>query len=211
MARDEPKLLVAELLQTVARLVTSALSAPVWRRFAEFEQSVRILADKARAGEEVKLEVTYPPADIDVNALAKAIAFHAQMRDSVDSDRVVGMTIHVKKDDILVFEGGIEPVEVNRLHRIIGNATEAAERVKAYVDQQHKGVRDAAEIKDRVSRSAATRYASVLHASFESLLDLIGGKDFERRTPDWRQADEEITGAARQRAAEDNQEVSSNE
>ena len=105
--------------------------------------------------------------------------------------------------DELHFKGASEPVEVERLVRIIVNASKNAEKVARYVSQTIYGTTlDEHNIPDRalVKPNVAMRYAATLRDSLSSLGILLGADEhYVQRTPEWTEldAEEEVTGQSR--------------
>lgn len=122
-----------------------------------------------------------------VDAVGKALEEHAFPRRSF-STTDSGALIRVRQIDTLDFDGSIEPVEAERLIRIIANASHNSARLAEYVRQRVYG--DNPLLQNRppnkpVSGPAAMRYAATLRDSLSSLMKIIGADEFKLRTPDW--------------------------
>ena len=120
----------------------------------------------------------------------------------------------IDSQDELHFKGAPEPVEVERLVRIIVNASKNAVKVAEYVRSTKREEFDSPPPILSIPHSAAMRYAATLRDSLSSLgillgadehyvqrtpkwteLELIGHKPTV--TPNWADSEEEVTGQSR--------------
>jgi len=106
----------------------------------------------------------------------------------------------IDSQDELHFKGAPEPVEVERLVRIIVNASKNAVKVAEYVRSTKREEFDSPPPILSIPHSAAMRYAATLRDSLSSLGILLGADEhYVQRTPEWTEldAEEEVTGQSR--------------
>jgi len=108
---------------------------------------------------------------------------------SADPDAInKSMSFKIRAQDVLEFEGGHEDIEVERLVRIIANASASAERVATFIRTMGNSELKADEA---IPHSAVQRYAATLRDSLGTLSYLMGGWQYVRKTPEWT----EVAGA----------------
>jgi hypothetical protein len=100
-------------------------------------------------------------------------ASNSECQLNLNKENSVACIHDVDPQDILRFNTGKEDIEVERLLRIIANASEAAGKLKQYVDNSYTKNR---EHLDAPKRAVAQRYAATLRDSLGSLAELMGGE-----------------------------------